>query len=305
MKPNLWMPAICLPAMLLVSPAHAAQKVDETRQIAADARVEIHNMRGDIKVRGGGSELRVVGSIGEGAKGLIVEGDAKRWSVRVDYPEQSGWGGWWGRAEVGDSTLEVTLPSSVSLVVESVSADIDVAGIGGPSVELESVSGDIELDSTAAEVEATAVSGDLILKTVGARKVELETVSGDIDVSGQSEGSLRVETVSGRAKINAEAGRLEKIVGSTVSGDLMVEASTVSGGKLQLEAMSGDIDLTLPSGATGDLRIETFSGDISSPVGKVEREEYGPGAKLRHKLGDGRGDIRLESFSGDVRVRTK
>lgn len=305
MKRNLWMPAMCLPALLLVSPAHAEQKVNETRQIAADARVEIHNLRGNVKVRGGSNELRVVGTIGEGAKGLIVEGDEKRWSVRVDYPEQSGWGGWWGRGEVGDSSLEVSLPTGVTLVVETVSADIDVADIGGPSVELESVSGDIELDSTAGEVEVTAVSGDLVLKTAGARKVALETVSGDIDLSGQSEGTLRVETVSGRAKINADGGAMEKIVGSTVSGDLIVDTQTVAGGKLQLEAMSGDIELTVPSGMSAELRIETFSGDIDSPVGKVEREEFGPGAKLRHKMGDGRGEIRLESFSGDVKVRTK
>ncbi|MBD8524976.1 DUF4097 family beta strand repeat-containing protein [Pseudomarimonas arenosa] len=305
MKRNLWMPAICLPALLLASSVQAEQKVDETRQIAPDARVEIHNMRGDIRVRGGSNELRIVGTIGEGAKGLIVEGDPQRWSVRVDYPEQSGWGGWWGRSEVRDSSLQVDLPTGVTLVVESVSADIDVAGVGGARVEIESVSGDIELDSTASEVEVTAVSGDLILKTAGARKVELETVSGDIDLSGQGEGSLRVETVSGRAKINANAAGMEKIVGSTVSGDLLVDAKMVSGGRIQLEAMSGDIELTLPPGASGDLRIETFSGDISSPVGKVEREEYGPGAKLRHALGDGRGEIRLESFSGDVRLRTQ
>ena len=84
-----------------------------------------------------------------------------------------------------------------------------------------------------------------------------------------------------------------------------MEAGTLVGGRLQLGAMSGDIDLTLPAGAVGELRIETFSGDIDSPVGKVEREEYGPGAKLRHQMGDGRGEIRLESFSGDVRVRTR
>ena len=305
MKRNLWLSVMCLPALVLAAAAHAEQKVDETRDIAADARVEIKNMRGKITVRGGSSTLRVAGSIGDGAKGLLVEGDPKRWSVRVDYPEQSGWGGWWGRSEVGDSTIQVDLPSGVTLVVESVSADIDVSGISGPSVELESVSGDIDLDASSPEVEVSAVSGDLVVRATGARKVSLETVSGDIDHSGQREGSLRVETVSGRAKIDAGDGGLEKLVGSTVSGDLVVEAGTTVGGRLQLEAMSGDIDLILPAGAVGELRIETFSGDIDSPVGKVEREEYGPGAKLRHKLGDGRGEIRLESFSGDVRVRTR
>ena len=305
MKRNLWLSAICCSALCVAGAVHAEQKVDETREIAADARVEIKNMRGKITVRGGSSGLRVAGTIGEGAKGLLLEGDPKRWLVRVDYPEQSGWGGWWGRSEVGDSDIQVDLPSGVTLVVESVSADIKVSDISGPSVEIESVSGDIDLECSSPEVEVSAVSGDLRTITLGARKVSLETVSGDIDQSGQREGSLRVETVSGRAKINAGDGGLEKLVGSTVSGDLVVEAGTLVGGRLQLGAMSGDIDLTLPAGAVGELRIETFSGDIDSPVGKVEREEYGPGAKLRHQMGDGRGEIRLESFSGDVRVRTR
>jgi len=48
--------------------------------------------------------------------------------------------------------------------------------------------------------------------------------------------------------------------------------------------------------------VETFSGGISSPVGKVQTEEYGPGKRLEARLGAGGGEIRLESFSGDVRV---
>ena len=42
-----------------------------------------------------------------------------------------------------------------------------------------------------------------------------------------------------------------------------------------------------------------------SPVGRVDREEYGPGKSLDARLGQGQGKIRLESFSGDVDLELK
>jgi hypothetical protein len=50
------------------------------------------------------------------------------------------------------------------------------------------------------------------------------------------------------------------------------------------------------------LEIQTFSGDIESSVGEVEREEYGPGAKLQTRLGSGSARVRIETFSGNAEL---
>jgi len=72
-----------------------------------------------------------------------------------------------------------------------------------------------------------------------------------------------------------------------------------------LNSMSGSIDLRVPASTSSSLRIETFSGRIRSDVGTVEKEKYGPGARLASQLGQGDGSIRIESFSGNVDFRSK
>lgn len=292
---------------LLPLSALAQQAVDETRPLAADARVEISNMRGEIRVRGSDrSDIGIRGSIGEGAKGLIVEGDAKRLKVRVDYPEsRGGWGGWLGGTSVGDSRLEIELPRGVSLEVSSVSATIDVRDVAGERLKVETVSGRIEVEAVPVELEVDAVSGDVTLRLDGSKRVDIETVSGDVELDGRLDGRLKAQAVSGDLVFRLGDSPLADGNLSTVSGDLRLDTALARDGRLQANSLSGDVEISMPSATSASLRIETFSGRIRSDHGKVEKEQYGPGARLSTTLGDGDGQIRVESFSGSVEFRTR
>ena len=66
---------------------------------------------GSVTVRGSErSDLRITGTLGKGTEGLTVEGDSQRLQIEVDYPNSSGWGGWWGGGRVTDSELVIELP---------------------------------------------------------------------------------------------------------------------------------------------------------------------------------------------------
>lgn len=292
-----------LPAVLLVAglPAVAGKPIDETRPLDADGRVRIANTKGHIDVRTWNrNEVRVTGSLGQGAQKLEIEGDRRSLSVRVVNPDKGGWFGW-GDSRAEPSDIEVTLPVKAEVSVEGVSAEIDIRGVAGKRLDVDNVSGDVDVaDARPEEAGFDNVSGDLTLR-LDSGKVEVDTVSGDVRLEGRIDGEVALDAVSG--SIVLHAGTLERLTTNTVSGDTEVRAALARSGRVQAETLSGNLTLVLPKATSARLNIETFSGDIRSDAGEVVRPEHGPGSTLETRIGDGDGQIRLESFSGDVRLR--
>ena len=63
------------------------------------------------------------------------------------------------------------------------------------------------------------------------------------------------------------------------------------------------LNAELAGDLSASIDAETFSGEIRTDFGSVDREEHGPGERLRAKSGGGDGEIELKSFSGDVSIR--
>lgn len=290
----------------LAGAAHGDTPVDETRALSANAAVEVQNMRGSLVITGGTrSDMVIRGTLGQGVRSLLIEGDAQRLRVKVEYPDSGGgWKRWWGGEEFGDSHLRIELPQGVSLTATTVSATIEVRGVQGPRLVLESVSGDVTAESASPEVEVDSVSGDLALRLEGATQVEIETVSGDLELRGSLGGRIKAEAVSGDLDLRID-GALQDAKLSVVSGDITLDSALGRGARATLNSLSGDVSVLLPASSSADLRIETFSGRIDSEVGQTVKEEYGPGAQLRHKIGAGEAELRMESFSGNLRLRLK
>lgn len=297
---------ICLAALLAAAPAFADTPINQTRPLAADGHVAIDNLKGRIVVRTWDRpEVRITGNLGEGVEKLLVEGDQRELRIVVQYPEnRGGWLNWGGGDKAGPSVVEVSVPARASVEAESVSADIDVTGVGGSRLAAESVSGDILVRGVrVAEASFENVSGDIDAELDGSQSLSVESVSGDILVRGRIGGRIALETVSGDATL--ETATIERLEMSTVSGDGRLSAGLAPSGNITADSVSGNVDLVLPRDTSARLRIETFSGGISSPVGQVKTEEYGPGKHLDAKMGSGSGQIRLESFSGNVQVTVK
>ena len=301
MSPNTLAPAVLL-AMIVAVPALAATPINESRPLAADGSVSIENQKGRIVVRTWAqAQVKVTGSLGKGVEKLIVEGDGRKLRIEVKYPWQ-GNGSWLGRgkSDTEPTLLEVTVPQHASLDIDSVSADVDVQQMAGRKLAVESVSGQVQVSaSSPAEASFDNVSGDTNLR-ITTTKVSVQSVSGDINLQGGLTGEVHLETVSGKADLTAPA--LTRLELDTVSGDARLKVGLAADGVIKADSVSGSLELLLPKPTSARLNIESFSGDISSPVGKVDREEYGPGSSLKASLGSGQGEINLESFSGDVRV---
>jgi DUF4097 and DUF4098 domain-containing protein YvlB len=299
MKAYLLLPLL---ALALPGPLPAATPIDETRAVEADALIEVENVAGSIRIRASQrTDLRVTGSLGDGADGLRIDGDARRLKVSVDHP-RSGWTGWWGGGKVSDSVLDIELPEGVELKVKAVSASVDAAGLRGRRVAIEAVSGAVRFAGAPAELQIESVSGAIDAEAEAIGEVALESVSGRITLDGSVGQRLRAETVSGRIRLSP-VGELQSVKVSTVSGGVELNTRLARGGRLDAESLSGELSVVLPAATSARLQASSFSGTIRSDVGEVEKDGFGPGSSLSATLGAGEGQIRLESFSGTLRLR--
>src|SRR5690606_31357852 len=186
--------------------------------------------------------------------------------------------------------------------VESVAASVDVQGVAGDELEIDSVSGNVVAVGAPRKADIESVSGDPRL-TLNSHDVSVESVSGQVALRGRIAGSIDAETVSGNIDIDTRGERLARLEASTVSGDARVRAGIADGGRFSFESVSGDIRLGLPGDASARVEASTFSGDIEAPGANVVRKRYGPGASLEHSYGTGSGSIGIETFSGNAELR--
>ncbi|MFL5718312.1 MAG: DUF4097 family beta strand repeat-containing protein [Chloroflexota bacterium] len=281
----------------------AATKGQLSHDIGADGIVSIRVRAGDIRIRAvEGETLRVRDvdgrdleshfgiELGEGSASLL-DGAGLR-----DDPSSN-------RGSTAD--LEVELPPRTTLVVETVSAEIRGDGLLGEqryqttsgdvtlrgasgSIVVEAISADLDIRATAeSQVTARTVSGDVELRAGTLRALEVSTTSGDVAIAGRLAGTgpFAIETVSGDARL-APAGDV-RIEMATMSGDLHSELEG------HIEGARGH--RTLSIGATGPLvTFRSMSGDLNvvRPVAVAARAPLlrpsGPEAKPTKE--DDRGD---------------
>jgi hypothetical protein len=284
----------------IVADGATAKTLDESWRVAADARIEIGNVRGKVDVSGWDkAETSLSGSLGAGSK-LEISGDAQHLVLRVEG-SKSGWFG--GNGPDRDSDLVLHVPHAAALKLDVVSADASVTGVAGKSLDVDGVSGKLNLSSGASEVDVNSVSGEVAFSASApsaATRAHLQTVSSDIDAKGLG-GRVKLETVSGN--IGFDSAQVQELETGTVSGDARIQAAPAAHGRIQLESMSGNIRLRLPAVLSAHVEVQTFSGDISSDYGNVQNKERGPGSSLDARVGDGDAQIHVESFSGDIELR--
>ena len=289
-----------VPFLLLCGSALAGTPIDQTRAVNADARIDVSNIKGQVTVSGWDrSEVAITGTLGDGAKALLVEGGGAHLTIKVEPPDKQGWFSWGADSRMGDTLLDIKVPKQAEMRIEVVSADLTLSGVAGRRLDVESVSGNLRLDSGAREVEVDSVSGDVDLAGNASRS-HFESVSGNIRARGLA-GELKLETVSG--DIDAEGADYREITAGTVSGDINLRGSPASGMRVDVESMSGDVHLYLPADVSARLSASSFSGRIRSDFGSVTEPDHGPGSRLDATAGSGDGNVRIETFSGNVDVR--
>lgn len=285
---------------LSIGQALADTPINLSHDALPNARVSISNVKGEVTVSAWDrNEVQVTGRLGEGAKPLAIEGSNSSMNIKVESQGKSGWLNFGSDTSMGSSKLDVRVPRGASLDVEVVSAPMNIDGIDGGTIKVNTVSGKARINARSPNVDANAVSGSIELAG-SADKVSLQTVSGDIlapNVGSEAD----LQTVSGRIRVNG--GPWRKLNLSTVSGDVQLGGGLAPNGSFDVDSMSGDVQVQVPSNLSATIKASTFSGDLRSDFGTVQKGDHGPGSELHATAGSGSGKMNIETFSGDLRIR--
>ncbi|MGA9341106.1 MAG: hypothetical protein WBV61_02080, partial [Rhodanobacteraceae bacterium] len=140
-------------ALVSSAPAFAQQPIEQTRAVDADARIDISNIKGSVTVTAWNrNEVHVSGTLGDGAKGLKIDGDHGHLTIKVEPPDNRGWFSWGADSHMGNTVLEVSVPHTAQLKLETVSADVAVSGVDGQMLDANTVSGKLRIDSSVKQI---------------------------------------------------------------------------------------------------------------------------------------------------------
>ncbi len=276
-----------------VAMAEGGKTFEDSCNVAAGAAVDVEIVSGSVEVVAW-AEDKVSASavLGKDLTGLEFDCQANRVTIGLpdDIERRS------GKVEI-DVALTLKVPRKSVVAIETVSADVNAAGLEGAlslesvsgvvkatgspaSLAIETVSSNVDVDVASDNVAIESVSGKVRLGRAG-KRVSLASVSGDVEVAGGTVTSAEIESVSGNVTFNA---------------------GLAPGARLSVECHSGKTVLKLPAGVGATFDVTTFSGEIENQLGPAATEDDGPGKELHFSTGDGSARVEIESFSGDVRL---
>ncbi len=159
---------------------------------------------------------------------------------------------------------------------ETVSGDIALSEVASSKVSADTSSGSIQLTTISAELNLNSVSGDITLKEVSSDKISVET----------SSGNLRLDTFSAEMDLNS------------VSGDISVAFKELKN-DLTVNSISGSIKLNLPDKADFKLKAQSGSGTISNSF-SMKQTKTGNRNTLEGLVNSGKYQIDLATVSGNI-----
>lgn len=276
----------------LAGQAAWADDVERSVDASPDGTVNVSNVAGSVEISGWSrDQVDVAADLGRGVEELIVDRDGDQVTIRVKVPRRN--------SRNISTDLVIRVPENSSLEVGTVSADIEIANVFGEQ-RLHVVSGDIETEAYGSDVQAESVSGDIELD--GDRQMmrtQLNSVSGDIDTS-QLAGEVEATTVSGDLVI--ADGTFERVQANTVNGDIAFRGELDSGGRMEVETINGSVDIDFSGDVSARFDIETFNGGIRNCFGPDPRRpnRHGPGRELKFTEGGGTGRVTIRTLNGSL-----
>lgn len=283
-------------AVLITQPV-MAEDINKTIDAEDDGHVHVSNIAGSVTVTGWDRDaVAVSGTLGRNVEELIFERNGDKVIIKVKVPRNGGRG--------IDSDLDIKVPKDSSLDVGTVSADIEVTGVTGEQ-GLQAVSANIATEYFGEDVDVGAVSGDIEVTGNGADgEVSASTVSGSVTVFRAS-GDINAESVSGR--VTVDEGSFDRVELGSVNGRVTFTGELQDGGRMEVETVNGPVNVEFTNEVSGRFDIDTLNGSIRSCKGpKAQRtSKYGPGWELEYEIGDGDSRVDISTVNGSVSVCSK
>jgi hypothetical protein len=317
-----------LGAVLLQSTrAIAGDLIDETRDVDADAIIDIELVNGTVTLKGWDeNRFHIAGELSDAADGYELRevGGGIRFEEDIDRRSFNNCWAFGSRCDDGDwADLDIELPhGSVlrfaginvevtvdnlngSTDIEVVNGDVYATGLSG-TVKLETVNGDIDANDLAGRVNLETVNGSIDDRNSRGPRLSLNTTNGDIDSTTSSE-SVSAETVNG--DIELTTGPVDELDIATVGGTLEADVALKEQGEISINSVNGRIELTLPNETSARFNVSTAAnGRINNDLTDDEperRNRYVNSKELDFSLNGGSGDVSISTVSGNVTLSGK
>ncbi|MDL5501781.1 MAG: DUF4097 family beta strand repeat-containing protein [Candidatus Methanoperedens sp.] len=277
---------IALGLVLALPQEGQGTSTDTTVTVRPGARLEMHNMAGDIEVK----------TWDRNAVRVQAE-HSSRDHVEISYGGvvlRVGASGRRGPAHAVDYII--TVPAAMDLNLSGNYGDISVEGSTGRIV-VETVQGGVTVKGGRSLVTLHSVEGDVAASGVVGR-LEINSTNGEATVD-DVEGEVYVEGVNGDVTLSGI--RSDNVNATTVNGDVIYRGTVRDDGQYRLSTHNGDISVSVPGTTNATVTVSTFSGDFESdfPVTLTGARQ---GKRFTFTLGSGRATMELESFQGSIRL---
>jgi len=274
---------------LLVSPIVACtQRTETTIPVAPNARVQIQNFTGSVRVRGWDrNAVRVVTAQGSRDEVRIQGRDS---ALSIATVSRSG--------VPGPLDYEISVPTGASVAVVGTYTDIGVDGVhGGVSaatvqgdvtlrrgdgvISLKSVEGTVTVQDATGRIAVNGVNKGIVLRNVNG-EIAAETVNGAILLDGIESSVVDAETVNGRV---------------TYAGAIRDH------GRYRFASHAGSIVVSIPEHANASIVATTYQGTFASHLGvpnDSSDQVPQPRRRANFAVGNGSARVELESFQGSL-----
>ena len=267
-----------------------AQQTDTTIAVQPNARIQIQNFAGSIKVRGW--ERNAV---------RIVAGESRRDEVRVQGRD----------AAVSISTVsrsgvpapldyEVTVPIRASLDIGGTYTEISIEGVRG-SVSATTVQGEVTLRGGDGVISLKSVEGAVTVQDAVGR-IEVNGVNKGLTLRNVN-GDIAAETVNG--SILMDGIESDEVDAETVNGRVTYDGTIKDRGRYRFGSHSGAVIVSIPERVNATIAAVTYQGTFSSRFALPNAagdSSAGEGVRRRANFafGDGSARVEAESFQGSI-----
>ena len=289
------MSKLCLMAVLmttqLADTAAAQKNADEGRVLRArhatsTIQLKVFNAAGAVRLIGWSKDSIVVRGRGPTSNGFYFGGDSAQAKLGIEERSDS--------KPMPRADLVVYLPTRSRVSIKTVAGDITVSDVAG---WFYTVSGNVRVSGTASTVDVQSMSGsiDLDVKTPWVRA---QTGDGNLLVRGEPQ-DIDASTIGGTLSI-ASSSILRGQFGS-VSGDVHYSASPAAGAVFDFSSHSGAIDFALARSVSGVFSLSSVLGPIDNGFAQVRPIATAPHS-IRLSLGRGGAQIAARTFKGAIRL---
>jgi DUF4097 and DUF4098 domain-containing protein YvlB len=125
--------------------------------------------------------------------------------------------------------------------------------------------------------------------------VYAKSVNGNVGVV--TDGDASGITANGNVRLDAA----DVIDAKTVNGMIELKLTNAASHRpIEIASVNGSIDLTLPKSVGLRVKANVLNGDIEAGGLTVHRPQYGPGASVDGRIGDGARSVQLKTLNGNI-----